>query len=133
PTEPTLSSIPIDQDVSLRVLAVRPNNPSLAVLDLTERTTTIYPPGAHAMPRDATDGAVATPDRDWIIWTNGVARLFTGALGEASAELGPNPPREISSYAPALRVVPAPDSDRAWLVQPGLTAGGDDYPTLVDL
>src|SRR5690606_24808954 len=42
-------------------------------------------------------------------------------------------PREISSYAPALRVVPAPDSDRAWLVQPGLTAGGDDYPTLVDL
>lgn len=133
PSESTVSSIPIHQDVSLRVLAVRPNNPSLAVIDLAERTTTIYPPGAHAMPLDATDGAVATPEGDWIIWTSGVASLFAGSLDQVDLVLGPNPPRDISSYAPALRVVPTPGADRAWLVQPGITYGQDHYPTLVDL
>jgi len=32
-----------------------------------------------------------------------------------------------------LRVVPTPDGNRAWLVQPGITHGSDDYPTLVEL
>lgn len=132
-TEPTVSPVPIDQDVSLRVLAVRPNNPSLAVIDLAEGTTTIYPPGAHAMPLDATDGAVATPEGDWIIWTSGVASLFAGPLDQVDLVLGPKPPRHITGYAPALRVVPTPDADRAWLVQPGITYGQDHHPTLVDL
>lgn len=133
PPESTVSSIPIDQDVSLRILAVRPNNPSLAVIDLAERTTTIYPPGAHAMPLDATDGAVATPEGDWIVWTSGVASLFAGSLDQVDLVLGPNPPRHITGYAPALRVVPTPDGARAWLVQPGITYGQDHFPTLVDL
>jgi len=130
---PSISSISLDQPVSLRVLAIRPNNPSLAVLDFLERTTTVYPPGAHALPRDATDGAVSTPNRDWIIWTNGVARLFAGSLDHVDLVLGPSPPREISGFAPALRVIPTPDGDRAWLVQPGITFGDNDYPTLVEL
>lgn len=133
PPESTVSSIPIDQDVSLRVLAVRPNNPSLAVIDLAERTTTIYPPGAHALPLDATDGAVATPEGDWIIRTSGIARLFANSLDQVDQVLGPNPPREISGYSPALRVVPITNGDRAWLVQPGITFGAEHHPTLVDL
>jgi hypothetical protein len=117
----------------LQVLAVRPSNPSLAIIDLEERTTTVYPPGVHALPLDATDGAVATPDRGWIIWTNGVARLFTSSLDQVGVLLGPSPPREISGLAPALRVVPTPDGARAWLVQLGVSYGSSDYPTLIDL
>jgi hypothetical protein len=114
-------------------LAVRSNNPSLALIDLSERTTTVYGPGAHALPRDATDGAVATASREWIIWTNGVARLFADALDHVDLVLGPSPPLQVSEFAPALRVVPAPDSRRAWLVQPGITYGENHHPTIVDL
>jgi len=131
--EPSVTPIALDQSIPLRVLAVRPNNPSLAVIDLSERTTTVYGPGVHALPLDATDGAVATPSRDWIIWTNGVARLFSDGLDHVDQILGPSPPREISGFAPAIRVVPTPDSRRAWLVQPGITYGDNDHATIVDL
>jgi len=132
-SEPIVTVLPAEQTLPLRVLAIRPNNPSLAVLDFETGTTTLYPPGAHALPLDATDGAVITPNRAFIIWTNGVARLFTGSLASVDVELGPHPPRDISGFAPALRVVPSPDSNRAWLVQPGLGYGPDRVPTLVEL
>jgi hypothetical protein len=134
PSEPTVTPIPIEEPVSLRVLAVRGNNPpSLAVLDLSEGETTIYEMGVHALTADPVDGAVATPNGDWIIWSNGIAYRFSDSLGTIDVQLGPDPPRQISGYAPALRVVPMPDGTRAWLVQPGITIGSDDYPTLVDL
>lgn len=127
-----VGTIPLDEPIPLRVLAVRPNNPSLAVLDFDEGTTMVYPPGVHALPLDAKDGAVATSDGDWIIWTNGVARLFTGSLDHVDLVLGPDPPRQIEGLAPALRAVPTPDGTSVWLVQPGLTWGDYDYPTLVE-
>lgn len=133
PDGPSILPISLDEPVALKVLAVRPNNPSLAVLDLFERTTTVYPPGVHALPLDSTDGAVSTPDRNWMIWTNGVARLLTDSLDQVDVVLGPSPPREITGYAPALQAIPTLDGDRAWLVQPGLISGTDNYPTLVDL
>ena len=134
PSEPTVTPIPIEEPVSLRVLAVRGNNPpSLAVVDLSEGKTTVYEMGVHALSADPVDGAVATPDADWIIWSNGIAYRFGDSLDAIDVQLGPDPPRQISGYAPALRVVPMPDGRRAWLVQPGITFGSDDYPTLVDL
>ena len=133
PSEPVVSALDVGETVPLRVLAIRPNNPSLAVLDLEAGTTTVYPPGAHALPLDATDGAVMTPDRDLIVWTQGVARLFSGSLDHVDVELGPSPPRSIPSYAPALRAVPTLRTDQVWLVQPGIGWGDNDYPTLVEL
>ena len=134
PSAPTVTPIPIEEPVSLRVLAVRGNNPpSLAVVDLSEGETTIYEMGVHALSANPVDGAVATPDGDWIIWSNGIAYRFSDSLGTIEVQLGPDPPREISGYAPALRVVPMPDGTRAWLVQPGIMYGADDDPTLVDL
>jgi len=134
PGEPSVTPIPIEEPVSLRVLAVRGNNPpSLAVVDLSEGETTIYEMGVHALSANPVDGAVATPDGDWIIWSNGIAYRFGDSLDAIDVQLGPDPPRQISGYAPALRVVPMPDGTRAWLVQPGITFGSDDYPTLVDL
>lgn len=133
PAEPTVTPIPLDRPISLQVLAIRPNNLSLAVLDLEGRATTIYPPGAHALPLDGTDGAVMTPNREWIIWSSGVARLFSGPLDRVDVELGPNPPRAVSGFTPALRVVPTPQTEQAWLVQPGIGYGTHDHPTLVEL
>lgn len=50
----------IEEPVSLRVLAVRGNNPpSLAVVDLSEGDTTIYEMGVHPLSADPVDGAVA--------------------------------------------------------------------------
>lgn len=131
--QPIVTPFATEQPVPLRVLAVRPNSPSLVVLDFSAGTTTRYPPSVHALPLDATDGAVMTPNREMIIWTNGVAHLFTDSLGVADADLGPNPPRSISGIAPSLRVVPSPDGRRAWLVQPGIGYGTDHYPTLAEL
>jgi hypothetical protein len=48
-------------------------------------------------------------------------------------ELGPESPRDISGIAPALRVVPSPQGDVAWLVQPGIGHLSTPYPTIVDL
>lgn len=134
PSEPSATPIPIEEPVSLRVLAVRGNNPpSLAVVDLSEGETTIYEMGVHALSADPVDGAVATPEGDWIIWSSGIAYRFSDSLDTVGAKLGPDPPRQISGYAPALRVIPTPDGTRAWLVQPGITYGSENHPTLVDL
>jgi len=134
PSAATVTPIPIEEPVSLRVLAVRGNNPpSLAVLDLSGGKITIYEMGVHALSADPVDGAVTTPNGDWIIWSNGIASRFSDSLDTIDVQLGPDPPRQISGYAPALRVVPMPDGTRAWLVQPGITFGSDDYPTLVEL
>jgi hypothetical protein len=134
PVQPaSVSDLPLVPTVLLRVLAVRFNNPSLAVLDFEAKTMTVYPPYAHALPLDAVDGAVAAPNGDLIIWTQGVARLFTDTLAVVHAELGADPVREIEGIAPSLRVVPSPDGEVAWLVQPGIAWLDPVYPTLVEL
>lgn len=135
-TPSVVTALPVTPAVPIRVLAVRPNNPSLAILDFEVGTMTVYRPRAHALPLDAVDGAVAAPNGDLIIWTQGVARLFTDTLAAVETELGPVDLRQISGFAPALRVVPSPDGDLVWVVQPGLPSLGSsrpDYPTLVEL
>lgn len=121
--------------VAIRVLAVRRSSP--VVLDFEARTVTVYPSGSHAVPLGGfIDGAVAAPNGDLIIWTQGVARLFTDTLAAVGAELGPVDLREVSGIAPALRVVPSPDGDLVWVVQPGLPSLGSprpDHSTLVEL
>ena len=133
PPSPIVSALPPAPPVPIRVLTVRFNNPSLAVLDFQERTMTVYPPGAHALPLDAVDGAVMTPDGELIIWTQGIARLFTGSLDSVDLVLSPDPLREIGGVAPSIRVVPSPDGAVVWLVQPGIGCCPPSYPTLIEL
>lgn len=130
--DPLVSPLPVNPEIPLKIVAIRPNNPSIAIVDLQSGQLTEYPPGTHALPADATDGAVVTSNRDVIIWTNGVARLFTGELGSVTRVLGPTPPRSLEGIAPALRVVPL-DGQRAWLVQPGVTTESGVAATLVEL
>ncbi len=129
---PIVSSLPVDRSLPLTIVAVRPNNPSFVVLDFEESTSTLYGPSVHSLPGDATDGVAITPDRDTIIWSNGRAHLFISGLDEPGLPLG-SPPREISGLAPGLRVVPTPDGERVWLVQPGVGYGDNDFPTLIEL
>jgi hypothetical protein len=130
---PVVTTLPPGERVPLRILAVRPNNPSLAVVDLEAGTTTVYAPGAHTLPLDAVDGAVMTPDRETVIWTSGVARLFPGPFDRIGIELGPVQVRLLSGFAPSLRVVPTPDGNRAWVVQPGIAQRAQPQPTLIEL
>lgn len=106
---PVVTDLIVERPVPLRVLAVRPNNPSFAVVDLEAATMTVYPPGEHALPADATGGAVMTPSRDLIIWTQGVARLVGDSLDVVDAELRPSQLRVVDGVAPAVRVVPTYD------------------------
>jgi hypothetical protein len=133
PPSPIVSALPLATPIPIRILAVRFNNPSLAVLDFEARTMTVYPPRAHAVPLDAVDGAVMTPNRELIIWTQGIARLFEDSLNSMDLELRPDPLREISGIAPSLRVIPSPDGDVVWLVQPGGGCCPPSYPSLIEL
>ncbi len=130
-TQLTVTRIALDEDIPLQVYALAGS--SVAVIDLEERVTTVYPPGAHALPDGPNDGAVMTSARQWITWNDGNARLTPERFDEAPVELGPAVRRMIPGIAPALRVVPAPDGRRAWLVQVGLGYGDQDEPTLVEL
>lgn len=131
--QPPGVDIDAEQRIPLRVLAVRPNNPSVAVIDLEQLRTVVYQAGEHALPSDAVGGAVATPEGDWIIWTNGIARLFRGTLGSVTVELGPQERRMVPGVAPALRAVAAPSADQVWLIQPGIDSAEPYHPTLVEL
>ncbi len=123
----------LDRVIPLQILAVRPNSPSLVLLDLERGTSTVYPPGVNALPLDAIDGAVMTPGRELVIWTQGVARVFEGSLDQVDSELKPDPLRNLASFAPALQVIPTAEGGKAWLVQPGIRATTGTYPTLIEL
>ncbi len=132
---PLVSSLATNPGVPLKIVAIRPNNPSIAVIDLETGTLTEYPPGFHALPADATDGAVMTSTRDLLVWTNGVAWLFENDLSYEDSVIEPIP-RELDGIAPALRVVPLADGTRAWVVQPGHVSGvavNATYLELVDI
>jgi len=127
----TTEPIPLDQAIPFRVLAVGASGAGIAVIDLSERITTIY--GAGALPVHRTDGAVAAPNGAWITWNEGTAFFFADGLGRVTAELGPDRVRSLPGIAPSLRAVPDPAGDRVWLVQPGRGFADHDEPTLVQL
>lgn len=128
-----VASFPVDEEIRLRVLATRPNNLSLAVIDFEVGRTTVYPPGLHSLPLDASDGAVMTPTRDWILWGGNDAWLLPSAPDGPVETLEPEIQESHSGIAPALRVIPTPEGDRVWVVQPGSTYANNDWPTLIEL
>jgi hypothetical protein len=128
-----VTELPIDEPVALRVLAVRADNPSLAMLDLEAGTTTIYPPGAHAVPPVPGIGAVFTPRREALIFTSGTAQLFKGSLDAADRGLQPGGNVVHDGGITGVRVVPTLDGARAWVVRLGVAFGADRTPTVAEL
>lgn len=150
PSEPVTSSVPpvtgpqtgpevvpiaIEEQIPVTIVAVRPNNPSFAVLDFEAATTTIYPPGVHRSTLDATDGVGLTTDGDLTVFSSGhEALLFEDGLDEDPTVFRPQSPRTISGIAPSVSALMVPpDGQKMWLVQPGMGHGVNDYPTLIDL
>jgi hypothetical protein len=130
---PSPTPLELEEPVPLTFLAIRPNDPSFAVIDLLAGTRTVYEPGQHAMPLDAVDGAIVTPAGHVVVWQDGTARVFLDRLDDLWREIRPHPLRRIPGVAPALRVVPTLDGGGIWLVQPGMGCCGRSDPTLVEL
>lgn len=130
---PEVSPLPAVPPAPLRIVAIRPNDPSVAVIDLEEGTLAVYPPGVHALGNDAVDGAVITPRREIVIWSDGVARLFGTTPDRLDRELRPERLRDVDGLADNLQVVPGADGRHWWLVQAGTVSEAGSLPTLVEL
>ncbi|MGH8924539.1 MAG: hypothetical protein ACRDWA_07900 [Acidimicrobiia bacterium] len=115
------------QPIGLQLIAVNPNGRSVAVVDFVTGTVHQYEPGQYEAPTDAIDGA-SGGNGFTHLWANGTISTFW-PIDSDPLVYQPEPLREIQGIAPTLEVLPAPDGDHTWLIQPGF----DDQPTLVEL
>jgi len=131
--QPLVSDLSVRPGVPLRIVAIRPNDPSIAIVDLESGLLSEYPPGSHPFPADAIDGVAVTPTRQLVVWSDRIARLVPDDLSSVTRALEPTELRSLEDVAPSLRVVPLPDGERAWLVQPGATTSSGVIATVVEL
>jgi hypothetical protein len=115
------------QSLGLELVAVNPNDRSVAVVDFVGGTVHLYDHDQYVSPADAIDGA--SGGGGFIhLWAEGVIYSYPGPIDSEPLVFEPEPLRKIDGYAPVLTVLPAPDGEHTWLVQPGIE--GD--PTLVE-
>ena len=79
--------VPLDwsgDSIDTKVLAVRPNNPGFAVVDLSEGVMKVYPPGSHHVPRDAVCMASITPSGDILVYSTSHPHVFLIPDGDFS-------------------------------------------------
>jgi len=129
---PVVSPLDVERSVALRILTISPRRLESAVIDLEAAAMTLYTAESDAL-RARAEGAVMTPNRELVVWTyEPAAYVFSGDLTRADLEMNPETDPD-ASWAPALRVVPTPDGNALWVVQPGAAYGDIDVPTLVEL
>lgn len=117
----------IPEPLGLELIAVNANERSVAVVDFVTGTVHRYLPGQYVAPADAIDGA--SGGGGFInLWSQGTIYSYW-PLDSEPLVYQPDPLREVSGIASTLQVLPGPDGDQTWLVQPGI----DDEPTLVEL
>jgi hypothetical protein len=114
------------QPIGLHLIAVGPGR-SVAVVDFVTGTVHRYRPGQYEAPGESIDGA--SGGGGFIhLWSNG--RIWTyWPLDSAPLAYQPDPLREAPGIASTLQVLPGPDGDHTWLVQPGTDSEG----TLIEL
>ncbi|MEX0797725.1 MAG: hypothetical protein WD274_13650 [Acidimicrobiia bacterium] len=115
------------ESIGLELIAVNANQRSVAVVDFVTGTVHQYGPDQYEAPADAIDGASGGGGFTHL-WANGTVSTYWPIDGDPLV-YQPEPLREVSGIAPTLEVLPAPDGDHTWLVQPGF----DSEPTLVEL
>ncbi|HSJ19769.1 MAG TPA: hypothetical protein VK964_04270 [Nocardioidaceae bacterium] len=117
------------------VLAVKPNGPGFAVVDLDGGTVRDYPPGSHTLPGGAVSGVAVTARGDAVVWQyDGVVRVVPGAdFPQPSREITPATVRSRPGYATTFWVVPSPDGSQLWIVQPPLEGMTSSLVDLVDV
>lgn len=115
------------QSIGLELIAVNPNGRSVVVVDFVTGTVHQYDPGQYQAPVDAISGA--SGGGGFIhLWANGIVSTYW-PIDEKPLVYKPEPLREVSGIASTLRVLPGPDGDLTWLVQPGY----ESEPTLIEL
>jgi hypothetical protein len=113
------------ESIGLEVIAVDPNERSVAVVDFVTGTIHRYRPGQYEAPGDGIDGASGGGGFTHL-WANG--RIWTyWPLDSAPLAYQPEPLRQVPDST--LQVLPAPDGEHNWLVQ----HGSDSEPTLIEL
>lgn len=117
----------IPEPIGLELIAVNPNGRSVAVVDFVTGTVHRFEPGQYEAPSDAIDGASGGGGFTHL-WASGTISTYWPIDAEPLI-YQPEPLRELPGIASTLEVLPAPDGDHTWLVQPGF----DDEPTLVEL
>ena len=116
------------QPIGLELIAVNANARSVAIVDFVTGTVHLYEPGQFVAPTDAIDGA--SGGGGFIhLWANGTIYSYPGALDAEPLVYEPDPRRQTPGIASTLEVLPSPDGEHTWLIQPGFR----DNPTLVEL
>ncbi|HUO45422.1 MAG TPA: hypothetical protein VM470_01165 [Acidimicrobiia bacterium] len=117
------TGLPLEEPVPLRVYSFGANGDGMATLDLEAGTSTVIAPEDSLI--RGVDGAVVTPSRSLIVWAGGVVYVMGGDNGFPDREILPT---NAGPHLRDMRVVPAPDGETVWLIQPG-----PDSPTLIEL
>ncbi len=112
--------------IGLELVAVGGGN--VVIVDFVTGTVHRYRRGQYASPEGAFDGA--SGGGGFIhLWAQGVISSYPGRLDNEPLVYEPVPLRQTPEVAPAVNVLPAPDGEHTWLVQPGSRA----QPTLLEL
>jgi hypothetical protein len=115
------------EPIGLELIAINPTTRSVAVIDFVTGTVHHFEPAQYEAPTDAIDGA--SGGGGFIhLWASGTVHTYWPLDGKPLV-YQPDPLREPTGIAPTLEVLPGPDGDHTWLVQPGF----DDQPTLIEL
>ncbi len=128
PNSTLVGRFAIPEPVGLELISINPNDRSVGVTDFVEGLISTYSPSDYQGPEDAIDGA--SGGGGFIhLWANGTIYSYPGRMTDEPLVYQPEPLVAVPGVAPSLRVVPAPDGERAWLVQAGVDGG----PTRVEL
>lgn len=122
------------ESVTLTMLGVRPNAPSFVVMDLAVGTVNEYSPEQHHLPQDAVSGAAITARGDAVVWIGERVYVIPDAdFSRPPIEIVPDAVRLSPAIAPELYVVPSPDGNRIWIVQPTRSRDGRAEQTSISL
>ena len=126
--ETLVSRFSLPDPIGLELIAVNPDAASVAVIDFVSGTVHQYEAGRYHGPTDMIDGA--SGGGGFIhLWSRGTIYSYAGQLDSEPLVYQPDPLRQTPAATSTLVVLPAPDGEHTWLVQPG--AG--NHPTLVEL
>lgn len=121
--------------VQLEIIAVRFNDPSRAIIDLSRGEVTTYPPFSSDLPGDAISGASVLGDGRTAVWQDATVRVFSDGATEPTLVHTPSELINPPEFAPALSVLPHPDGAAIWVVQHGPCCldEGDGQAELIDI
>ena len=118
----------LPEQIGLDPIAVNPDAPSVAVIDFGTGTVHQHEPGQYHGPADTIDG-VSGGGGGVHLWSQGTIYSYPGRLNSKPLVYQPDPLRQTPAAKSTLEVLPAPDGNHTWLVQPGI----GDEPTLIEL